>query len=216
MSYITPDCAKNALSKMKKFHKDIEGLFHNYDMDLFSNLGRRNILLSQAQEKFFAESLSDLYPDVENDGRTGKADIFIGSLSKELECKLTSRHVSGAISLQSDFDTLNQKGKLDYLYVIADQQFEKFAVLHFIDLTVDDFRPLSNGARGKVAMYKHKGMKKCNMLVGDVVDLNQQNLRKLEQRLKDPAESSNRSKILKSINYWTNTPTKYKFQLENV
>jgi len=207
---------------MKSFHNDVNSMFESHGMSLCSNLGRRNIILSQAQEQFFTEALRESYDDVENDGRTGKADIFIGTLNKELECKLTSRHQSGAINFQTDLGTLAQKGSLDYLYMIADHDFENFAILHFIGLTKDDFRPLSTGARGKVSMYKHKGMKKCNVLIGSVESLNEINLEKLSARvaeIKDTSmlsESSTRAKLDKSIQYWEATPTKYKINLEPV
>ena len=111
MSYITREMAEEALMKMASFHKDLDALFQRHDMNLKENLGRRNILLSQAQEKFFAEALSTKYDGVINDGRTGQPDIIIESLGKELECKLTSKTKSGAYSFQSDFETLQRKGK---------------------------------------------------------------------------------------------------------
>tara|TARA_Y100000593_G_scaffold93899_1_gene190486 strand:- start:148 stop:762 length:615 start_codon:yes stop_codon:yes gene_type:complete len=201
--------AKEAITKMQSFHNDIVGLYDKHDMDLLDNLGRRNIVMSQAQEKFFAQVLSDYYDNVHEDGRTGQPDIVIGGIDKELECKLTSRHRSGGISFQTDHQTLTQKGSLDYLYVIADETFSSFSVLHFVGLTVDDFRPISNGSRGKVAMYKHKGMKKCNILMGDVIDLNELNLEKLRKKSKT-------KKTAASIEYWNSTPTKYRFRLEEV
>ncbi len=216
MSYITPDCAKLALKRMTSFHDELTELYHTHDMDLLRDLGRRNILMSRSQEKYFADELAKSYVGTHADGRTGQPDILIPALGRELECKLTSKHKSGAWSFQSDFETLSSKGELDYLYVLADEDFKGFAVLHFEGLTINDFRPLSNGARGKVAMYKHKGMKKCNVLVGNVVDLNQTNLSKLSRKLEDAENSSSKSKILKSIDYWENTPIKYQIQLENV
>ena len=119
MSYLTADMAQRAITKMQSFHNDIVGLYEQHDMDLLDNLGRRNIVMSQAQEKFFAQVLSDHYEGVHEDGRTGQPDIVIGGIEKELECKLTSRHKGGAISFQTDYETLSQKGSLDYLYVIA-------------------------------------------------------------------------------------------------
>jgi hypothetical protein len=204
--------AHKAITKMQSFHNDIVGLYEQHDMDLLDNLGRRNIVMSQAQEKFFAQVLSGHYDGVHEDGRTGQPDIIIGGIDKELECKLTSRHKGGAISFHTDYQTLLQKGALDYLYVIASQDFSSFSVLHFVGLTVDDFRPVSNGSRGKVAMYKHKGMQKCRVLMGDVVDLNEMNLAKLNKRLK----KGQTKKINKSISYWKTTPTKYRFCLEEV
>ena len=75
MSYITREIAERALIKMKKFHQDLDRVFQDHGMNLKENLGRRNILLSQAQEKFFAEELSYHYDGVISDGRTGQPDI---------------------------------------------------------------------------------------------------------------------------------------------
>ena len=215
MSYLTKPMAIAAIQKMQTFHESARKLYENHDMDLLDNLGRRNIIMSQTQEKFFAQELAKQYDGVREDGRTGEPDIIIEGLDKELECKLTSRHRSGSISFQSDFETLQKKGSLDYLYVIADHEFKEFSVLLFEGLTVEDFRPLSTGARGKVAMFKHKGMKKCRPLLGQVVDINQINIEKCKQKIDDPSiPAYKRKKAQKSLTYWQTTPTKYKFILE--
>jgi len=217
MSYITKEMAQEAISKMKIFHESVRDLYGNFDMDLLDNLGRRNIIMSQTQEKFFAQSLSKVYEGVREDGRTGEPDIMIGELDKELECKLTSRHRSGSISFQSDFESLQKKGNLDYLYVIADNEFENFAVLLFEGLTVDDFRPLSTGARGKVAMFKHRGMKKCRQLLGNCVNVNDINIEKCRRKLKNKKTPPyQRRRAQKSLKYWQETPTKYRFELEAI
>ena len=216
MSYLTRDMSLNALRKMQSFHSDIVNLYDRYDMDLLDNLGRRNIVMSQTQEKFFAEELSRAYSGVREDGKTGQPDIIIDELQKELECKLTSRHKGGGLSFQSDYQTLVQKGSLDYLYVISNNIFDRFVVLHFEGLTPDDFRPLSNGSRRKVAMYKHRGMKKCNIPVGNVINLNEVNLEKLTKRLKDASSKSKIGTIKTKIDYWLKTPTKYRFEFEEV
>lgn len=217
MAYIDSEMTKNALRKMRGFHQGAVDLYKVYGMDLLDNLGRRNIVMSQTQEKFFAQELAKRYSGVFEDGRTGQPDIVIEELDKEIECKLTSRHKSGAISLQSDFETLQKKGSLDYLYVIADQQFEEFAVFLFEGLTVDDFRPLSNGARGKVAMYKHKAMKKCRPLLGSFENINNRNLEKLQKKLLSPSLPPYKKRQLdKSVEYWTSTPPKFSVHLEKV
>jgi hypothetical protein len=216
MSYITREMAQHAVAKMKQFHGDAVDLYLKHDMDLLDNLGRRNIVMSQAQEKFFAQVLAGHYSDVNADGKTGQPDIIIGSLDKELECKLTSRHKGGAISFHTDFRTLEQKGSLDYLYLIADHNFEKFAVLHFIGLTVDDFRGVSNGSRGKVAMKKHAGMKKCNILMGKATNLNDGHLEKLEKKRSDSPTPDQYEKIIQKMAYWKNTPARYSFELEEL
>ena len=200
---------------MKKFHKDLESIMKKHDFNLFENLGRRNILLSQAQEKFFAESLSERY-EVENNGRTGEPDILIKTLDKELECKLTSPQKKGNISFQTDYETLEKKGSLDYLYVVADKEFDKFAVIHYEGLCVEDFRKVSNGSRGKTQLMKHKAMSKANVLVGKMIDINQQEIKKLEEKLDSSPPPGKRKKLMKSLGYWNTTPSKYKIVLEDL
>ena len=217
MSYLTREMSIAAIFRMKQFHQDIADVYDQYDMNILDNLGRRNIVMSQTQEKFFSDELSAFYEGVINDGKTGQPDIVVNELGKELECKLTSRHKGGAISFQTDHQTLRQKGELDYLYVIADEDFKKFAVLHFQDLTIDDFRPVSNGSRGKAAMYKYKGMKKCNVLVGDAVNKNEENLKKIADRLRNVNLTDNkRKKLLARQKYWQTTPPKYTYVLEDI
>jgi len=217
MSYITRDMAAAALTKMRNFHADLDSVFDQHGMDLKSNLGRRNILLSQAQEKFFAEELAKTYEGVISDGRTGQPDIVIESLNKELECKLTSRTKSGAYSFQSDFETLQKKGSLDYLYVVADENFEKFTVLHYEGLTTDEFRHLSPGARGKVSMKKHAANKKLVKVYGDLQSKSMVNINRLEGLLsKDDIPSYMRKKYTKSLDYWKTEPEKYTVILEDI
>ena len=217
MSYITREMAENALKKMASFHRDLDNLFSSHGMNLKENLGRRNILLSQAQEKFFAEELSSVYEGVESDGRTGQPDIVINSLGKELECKLTSKTKSGAYSFQSDYETLQKKGSLDYLYVVADENFEKFTVLHYERLTTDDFRHLSPGARGKVSMKKHAANKKLNRVFGDLASKSLKQIKRLEDLLeKDDIPNYMRKKYNKSLQYWKTEPEKYTVVLEDI
>lgn len=217
MSYITREMAEEALTKMANFHKDLDEMFQRHGMNLKENLGRRNILLSQAQEKFFAEALSSKYDGVINDGRTGQPDIVIDSLGKELECKLTSKTKSGAYSFQSDYETLQKKGSLDYLYVIADENFQKFTVLHYEGLDVNDFRHLSPGARGKVSMKKHKADKKLIRVYGDLASKTQKNIARLEGLLeKDDIPNYMRKKYSKSLDYWKTEPEKFTVVLEDI
>jgi len=216
MSYVTREIAINALKRMESFHGEIIQLYQKHGMNLLDNLGRRNIVMSQAQETFFAQSLKEHYPDAQEDGKTGQPDIIIPSLKKELECKLTSRHKGGAISFHSDYQTLFQKGKLDYLYIIADNEFKKFAVLHFKDLTTEDFRAVSNGSRGKVAMAKHRGMQKCNVVVGKAISVNRGYIIKLREKLALARSNKQKEALHKKMRYWIDTPTKYSFELESI
>jgi len=220
-TYLTKEMAVVALQDMKSFHDEMVTVFEKFGMDLFDNLGRRNIVMSQAQEKFFAQALGVFYADVQADGKSGQPDIIIGSLDKELECKLTSRHVSGAISFQSDFETLSKKGPLDYLYVIGDEKFEKFAVLHFIGLTTDDFRTPSTGSRGRVQMLKYKGFQKCNVLLGNIECLNDMYVQQLQEEI-DIAKNDNDiytkryQKLLTRLEFWKNNSGRYNIGLEEI
>ena len=153
--YLDRNDTKLALSKMQSFYKKLHKLYSESGFDLQGNLGRRNILMSQPQEAYFAEVLKRKFTTTINNGATGEPDIYIPELNRELECKLTTRNKSGAISFQSDFETLQKKGKLDYLYVVASSCFNEFFVVHYRDLSVEDFRSLSPGSRGKVQLKKH-------------------------------------------------------------
>ena len=173
-SYITRDDAFNACQKMARFYTGLKQYYSLYGLDIESNRGRRNILMSEPMEKFLADELSKTFKKVISDGRTGKADITLenkNSAEIEIECKLTSPHASsGAIAFQTDYETLVRKGNLDYVYIIANKDFSGFCCIYFEGLTIEDFRPLSPGARGKVQMYKHRGMKKATVLLGNVID----------------------------------------------
>ncbi len=213
-NYITRDDTVFALAKMKRFHNDLRDVMTRNGFDLLCNLGRRNILLSQAQEKYFADALSRRY-DVSCDGRTGEPDIVMNCINRELECKLTSRHTSGAISFQTDYETLVKKKSLDYLYVVADETFDKFAVIHYRDLTPADFRDLSSGSRGKTQLMKHSAADRANVLFGEIKNINERELKKLKKKLsKKGLTETQEAKINKSISYWERTPTKYSIGLE--
>jgi hypothetical protein len=216
-TYLTREDASFALSKMQKFHEDLKCLMDKNGFNILDNLGRRNILLSSAQEKYFSDALSRRFT-VTCDGRTGEPDIVIENLSKELECKLTSKHKSGAISFQTDHDSLLKKQKLDFLYVVADRNFEKFAVVHYTDLTIKDFRPLSPGSRGKTQLKKYSAHDRANVLVGKMINLNKLNIEKLNHKISREkiTSKSKIKKIKNSISYWKNCPTKFSFELESI
>ena len=130
------------------------------DCTAFINKGSKHELFGKAltQNGFNKSGNEILY-----NGMTGEqlqADIFIGELNKELECKLTTRMASGAINFQTDHATLVNKGSLDYLYVIASDDFSEFAVLLFTGLTADEFNDPPESARGKARMIKWKAMEK--------------------------------------------------------
>ena len=51
MDYITRADALQILRNMRRFETGLKSFFASFDYDLHENLGRRNILLSNAQEK---------------------------------------------------------------------------------------------------------------------------------------------------------------------
>lgn len=175
MQYLTPQLTKEVIGRLKTFENELCAVFDRFGYDLRDNLGRRNQLVSQAQEKEFARSLRKVYNEVIEDGAPGKPDIYIVDIDKELECKLSSgtgKNKTKSFSLQTDWVTLEKKGKLDYLFVLTTPDFEKFCVLFFKELTTDDFYPPASGSRGKARMNKSKAMKKCEVLHGSIVNIN--------------------------------------------
>lgn len=213
-SYMTRNDATFALRKMQAFYENLKSLYDSNGFNLEDNLGRRNILMSQPQEAFFAEALRRNYPSTLNNGHTGEPDIYIPEISKELECKLTSRHKGGAISFQSDYETLQKKGSLDYLYVVASESFDEFTVVHYSGLTVDDFRSLSPGSRGKVQLKKHVASDKATVLIGEIEDISEQNRQKIKEKLKGVLPDKKRDKLLKSLEYWNTSSTRYRIKTE--
>ena len=188
MGYITSNMAIEAIKKMKAFESELSKLHEKHGLSFRSNLGRRNGIISQSQEVFFAEELKKAGNIVTVDGRTGEADIVVHNRHRELECKITSG-CGGSWTLQTDYATLCRKGKLDYLYVLADEKFEKFAVLYFNGLTRDDFHSPAPGAREKARMNKIEAMKKCEVLVGSVTCKNEEMIETYSNRFKTALES---------------------------
>jgi len=201
--YLTKECISPALTRLAEFESELETLFSNFNLDLRENTGRRNMLLSQAQEVFFAEAIAARGFSVTCSGKTGEPDIVIECEGKELECKLTS---SGKRSwpLQCDYTTLKRKGSLDFLYVLSDSSFKKFAVLLFENLTIEDFHFPAPGSREKSRMRKEKAMKKCHVLHGKVESKNEKHVsnymsRLLEESIRNQKKTNSlRKRIVKS------------------
>ena len=184
--YITSSMIKDAISRMRKFEKDLNETFTNNGLSLRENTGRRNQFLSIAQEYHLAEALSVRYEGVKVDGSTGQPDIIIGEINKELECKLTSgRGKYRTYELQTDYETLRNKGRLDYLYMLTDRDFDAFCVIHFKGLTIEDFFPPANGSRGKSRMNKSAAMKKATVLFGSVENKNEKLISGLEKKYRE-------------------------------
>jgi len=167
--YITSSDVVEVIKQMRGFEGEIDALFKKRGYSFRNNTGRRNALLSVAQEVEVAKVLRKKYKKVIEDGSPGKPDIYIEDIKKELECKLTSGSRSGGsvvYALQTDWDTICAKKKLDYLYILVDKDFSNYCVLFFKDLTSDDFFPPAPGARGKSRMNKTKAMLKATCLLG--------------------------------------------------
>ena len=203
MSYISSKHLKKTCKNLTSFYSGLASVYKISGMSIEENRGRRNILMSAPMEHFLAKALQADHKKVENDGRTGKADIVItfkDNTVRELECKLTSPHASsGSIAFQTDFETLSKKKELDYIYLVANPNFDGFCAIHFKGLTPSDFHSLSPGARGKVQMIKHKAMKKSTVLMGNAINLTERSALKRQKKLNDYKAS-----IEESIKKWTN------------
>ena len=189
--YITKIDARQILSLMKGFESDLRGVYEIWEYDFRENLGRRNALVSMAQEAETARVLSHKFKGVSSDGAPGKPDIVIEEIGAELECKLTSGSRSGnsvTFDFRTDWETICNKGSLDYVYILADESFEKFAFLFFEGLTSDDFFPPATGSRGKSRMNKAKGMKKCIPLFGEYILRNDVYVDSLNEEIKGTNE----------------------------
>ena len=214
MSYLSVEMAREAIAEMKVFHDKLRATYEENGMDFLEDIGRRNILMSRPQEKYFAAALSKKYSKTTCDGRTGQPDILIPDINKELECKITSPHKAGGWSLQTDYGTLEKKGKLDYLYVLCDRNFEEFAVFHFENLTIEDFRPPASGSRGKSSIIMSKAILKCNILMGGIQNRNNLFLETILEKLESSPTPSQKQKLLDRQKYWANAPKSFSFKLE--
>ena len=218
MQYLTPSLTQKVIERLKTFENDLVHTFSKYGYDLRDNLGRRNQLLSQAQEKEFARSLREVYNEVIEDGSPGKPDIYIVDIDKELECKLSSgtgKNKTKSFSLQTDWATLMKKGKLDYLYMLTTPDFEGFCVLFFKDLTTEDFYPPASGSRGKARMNKSKAMKKCEVLHGSVVNINNITIMKYAMR-RDVLKIQKRARLAELKERYRLTSKKSKTKRRNI
>jgi hypothetical protein len=202
--YLTAEMAHRAIHNMAQFYSTLQDIYAKHDMDIQEDLGRRNILMSKPQEKYFAGELKRLYPTTKSDGKTGQPDITVPEIGREIECKLTSAHKSGAWRLQTDYETLKKKEKLDYLYVLCDEDFKNFCVLHFEGLTIDDFNLPGKGSRNKANLNLDRAMCKCHVLVGDYELAAQSKIRDIEQKLLAVRTSqvSRRKQLEKSLELW--------------
>jgi hypothetical protein len=93
------------------------------------------------------------------------------------------------------------------MYIIADNNFEKFCVLFFEGLTPDDFFPPATGSRGKSRMNKSKAMNKVHCLIGDYKCHNDAHIAKIKDEIKLEVET-HRNKIRSLWDKHNNTSIK--------
>jgi len=182
-NYISSYCCNSTLFKMQLFHEDVCKIFSKHSMDFLENLGRRNIVMSQVMEAYFAREIAkETGMTVTADGGTGKADILIEELQKEVECKLNTPHGKRSHALQADWTALKKVG-VDYLYLIANPAFNKFAVLQFENMSQEFYHRPAPGSRNKVRIRLDKAMDRCKVLHGDAININEQEIRKIDNKL---------------------------------
>ena len=104
-------------------------------------------------------------------------------------------------SLQTDWATLEKKKSLDYLYVLCDENFEKFCVLYFEGLTTEDFYPPANGSRGKARMNKGKAMKKVSCLHGEFTTQNEGYINNYREKINENVDEYLRKVITLQSKY---------------
>jgi hypothetical protein len=168
---------------MQMFHEDVCDIFSKHNMNFLENLGRRNIVMSQVMEAYFAREIAkETGMTVTADGGTGKADIIIEDLQKEVECKLNTPHGKRSHALQADWTSLKKVG-VDYLYLIANPAFDKFAVLQFENMSQEFYHRPAPGSRNKVRIRLDKAMDRCKVLHGEAININQQEIQKIDKAL---------------------------------
>ena len=216
-NYLNRSESIKAIKKIKSLFSELNGLYEKYGISLGNDVGRKNILISAAQEHFFAEAIGSIVGDCSSDGRTGMADIVIGSMNdREVECKVVCRGKTGSWSLQADKATLERKGSCDFLYLLFDRDHQNVAVLLFEDLIPDDFYDPSPGSRGKARLKKSSAFKKCKPLVGGFTNLREQWVEKYSKKIASANSSSERKIAEQKRNMWYNKDDSYNIQLECV
>lgn len=218
MKYLDRKNSVMAIKGIKSLFSELENVYSNYGVDISRDVGRKNILISAAQEHFFAVAISNIVKDCTADGRTGMADIVIGGLdNREVECKVVCKGKSGSWHLQADKASLERKGSCDFLYLLFDRTHENVAVFLFNDLVPDDFYDPSPGSRGKARLKKSAAFKKCTPLVGSFLNKRKHYMKKyLEESLADNSSIKSKDKAEQKYQMWYNKEDSYSVQLENI
>jgi hypothetical protein len=189
---------KEAIAELRSFYLSLQNLFLEIGIDLRENPGRRNMILSLAQEKIFADKINSLIPGTSSNGKAGSPDILVGN-ARSIECKITSQCPGGSVNLQTDYRSLQKKVVQDYLYVIVNPAFDKCAVLFYSSLTAQDFRRPSASSRDKTTLVKSRCMDRCQILMGNVVSLRDAEIQKLEKQKEQIFSDSTRKRCERVI-----------------
>ena len=217
MSYLDRDSSVEAIKNISSLFNDVTDVYEKYGININRDVGRKNILISAAQEHFFANAIASVVGECSNDGRTGMADIVIGSLDdREVECKVVCRGKTGSWSLQADKATLERKGSCDFLYLLFDRTHENTAVLLFENLVPDDFYDPAPGSRGKARLKKSSAFKKCKALVGGFENKRMKFLERYQDEVANSTTQSQKRKAEQKWAMWYNKEDSYSIQLESV
>ena len=218
MRYLTRKGATEAVSSISNFINDMSSVYAKHGIDFgINDVGRKNIIISAAQERFFANAIQDHFGKCTSDGRTGQPDIVIDSLDgRELECKCLSQGKNGSWSLQTDKASLAQKDRLDFLYLLYDRTHENVAVFLFSDLTADDFKDPSPGSRGMARMHKGRGFAKCTPLIGSFTDKREMYIKKYTEDAMNATVHGQKSRALKKLELWKSKPVQISISLEPI
>ena len=217
MSYLDRSSSVRAIKNISSLFGEITSVYEKYGIDIERDVGRKNILISAAQEHFFADAIASVVGDCSNDGRTGMADIVIGSLNdKEVECKVVCRGKTGSWSLQTDKATLERKGSCDFLYLLFDRVHENTAVFLFEDLVPDDFYDPAPGSRGKARLKKSSAFKKCTPLIGGFSNKREGFMKRYKDEALQAVTPAQKKKAEQKYDMWYNKEDSYSIQLESV
>jgi len=217
LRYLDRSSSVKAIKDIKSLFSDLDDVYSKYGIDISRDVGRKNILISAAQEHFFAEAIKGIVGDCSNDGRTGMADIVIGSLDdREVECKVVCQGKKGSWSLQADKASLERKGSCDFLYLLFDRDHENVAVFLFSDLVADDFYDPAPGSRGKARLKKSTAFKKCTPIVGSFKNLRKEYVDRYSADLSAAVTEAQKNKAEQKLEMWYNKEDSYRISLESV
>lgn len=217
MNYLTREASLGTIKRINSLFTDIKQLYSSHGIDITNDVGRQNILISAAQEQFFADAINESFGSCVSDGRTGAADIIIECLDdRELECKVLCQGKKGSWSLQADKATLEKKGECDFLYLLFDRTHENVGLFLFKSLTPDDFKNPAPGSRGKARLDKNSAFKKCIPLVGGFVDKREEYMEMYKSRMASAETEKEKETAAQKLELWYNKPSHYKIHLEGL